>query len=62
MKFPNLSFLIIALIVGGGLYRQFDMETMTFENPALSAIYGVVFIAAVVLMIRGMRAKKSEEQ
>ncbi len=49
---PNFFFVIIALIVGGALYKQFDFENLTFEKPALALVYGIVFIVSIGLLIK----------
>lgn len=51
----NFFLVIIAAILSSALYRQFDAENMTFEKPALSALYGIVLIVPVYLMIKAYR-------
>lgn len=53
---PNYFFIVIALIIGSALIRQFNFEDYTFKQPVLAAIYSIVFIICVGLMI-----KKSKE-
>ena len=48
----NLVFLIIAFILGGALWKQFDFQTFKFDKPALAALYAVVFVASIYLLIR----------
>lgn len=54
---PNFFFVIIALILGGALYKQFDFQNLEFEYPALAVVYIIVFITSIVLMIK--KSKKN---
>lgn len=49
---PSFFTVIVALIVGTSLFREFDFETMKFENPALAFIYGAVLILTFALMLK----------
>lgn len=53
-KGKGLSFtmIVVALILGPILYKQFNFETYRFEKPALAALYLIVFIAAVMILIK----------
>lgn len=55
-KIP-VTFIIIALILGVAIFKQFDFETYKFENPLLAIIYIAVFIAAVYFIIKIIRNK-----
>ena len=48
-------FWIIAIILGVVLYKQFDFQTLKFENPALAVIYIVVFLFSVYYIIRNSK-------
>ena len=49
---PNLFAIIIILIVGSALFNQFDNEPYTFQKIALSIVYGLVIIIAIVFMVK----------
>lgn len=49
---PNFFSVIMAVIIGGGLYKQFDFQNLTFEKPALVAVYSIAFIACIGFMIK----------
>jgi hypothetical protein len=51
-KAPIFTFSIVAIIVGVTLFKQFDFESLTFEQPGLAIIYGIVFIASLYFIIR----------
>jgi hypothetical protein len=56
----SIVFLIIAIIVGSALYKQFDFQTMKFAKPALSVVYLITFVASVVVLVRGL-TRRSEK-
>lgn len=60
IKAPVFTMTIVAIIVGGALYKQFDFKTRTFENPALSALYAITFLLAVFVLVRNNRKKTSK--
>lgn len=49
---PNFFFVIVAVILGGALYREFDFQNLKFEKPALAVVYIIVFIACIGFMIK----------
>ena len=55
--FP-LILVIIAIIVGGGLLREFDFETFRFRKVGLGIVYLITFVATVAVIIRGRIVKK----
>lgn len=54
-KSINFFFLMIAIILGSTIYKQFDFEHLKFENPALAIIYIVVFVASIYFLIKDYR-------
>ncbi|WP_445452009.1 hypothetical protein [Flavobacterium sp. 25HG05S-40] len=48
----SIPFIIIAVILGSALYKQFDFQTQSFKQPALSLIYGISFIFAVFIVVK----------
>lgn len=53
-KGASMIWLIIGMLVGTALFKQFDASLGTFKNKALAAVYFVTFAAAVFLLIKGM--------
>lgn len=51
-KAPVFMMGIVAIIVGSALYKQIDFKTMSVEKPALSVLYAVTFLFAVVVLVR----------
>ena len=54
---PNFFSIVIALIVGGALIREFNFQDMTFENPALAVVYSIAFILSIGFMIKRSKNK-----
>jgi len=54
----SIPLIIIAVIVGSALYRQFDYATFRFKNVGLGIVYLITFVAAVVFLVRGRRSKE----
>ena len=55
MKFrivPNFFSVVMILILGGALIREFDFENLGFEKPALALVYLIAFILSVGFMIK----------
>jgi membrane protein DedA with SNARE-associated domain len=52
MKGPNFFWTLIALILGVTLYRKFDFENFTFEQPALAIVYVIVLVAAIFMIVK----------
>ena len=53
----SFTFLIVAIILGVTLYKQFDFKTLKFEHPALAVVYGIVFLGSVYVLVRKPQRK-----
>ena len=51
----SFTLLIVAVILGVTLYKQFDFQTLRFEKTGLAIVYLIVFIASVTILIRNLR-------
>lgn len=49
---PNFFSIIIAVIVGGALVKEFDFENLKFENPVLAVVYGITILLCIGFMIK----------
>jgi hypothetical protein len=54
----NFALTIIALIVGSAALRNVEFSTLSVRQPALTALYTVVFIGSVYAILHE-RKKKS---
>ena len=48
----NFFSVVIALIIGGTMYKQFDFQSFSFEKPALAIVYLIVFIFSIASMVK----------
>ncbi|PHR70997.1 MAG: hypothetical protein COA67_07300 [Lutibacter sp.] len=48
----NFFSVIVILIVGSALYKQFDYEHLKFEKPALAVVYSITLILSIAFMIK----------
>lgn len=55
----SIPFLIIAIIIGVALFKQFDFQTLSFENWALAIVYMVGLAIAVYVLVT---SRKSEPE
>lgn len=51
-------FIIIAIIVGRGLFKQINFETFEVKNIGITIIYLITFVLSIYVLLKG--AKKSE--
>jgi len=49
---PNFFSVIIAIIIGVALFKQFDFQNFKFEKPALTIVYIFAFMISIGLMIK----------
>lgn len=54
----TFTLIIVALILGWVLYKDFDFKTFSFEKPAMAAIYGTVFIVSLFVLIKNKIQKR----
>jgi len=62
-KKSSLSFplLVVVIILGAALYKQFDFETLKFEKPALAILYIIVFVVSLYILIKRPGRNRSEK-
>ncbi|WP_166921519.1 hypothetical protein [Flavobacterium poyangense] len=56
-KSLNFIFLIVAIILGSTLYKQFDFEKLKFEHNGLAILYSIVFAFSIFILIKDYRNK-----
>jgi Kef-type K+ transport system membrane component KefB len=57
-KGKTFLFVIIALILGWTLFKQFDFKNLKFEKPALATIYILTFLMSVYFLARKAKEKQ----
>jgi len=50
--------LLLAFIIGRGLYKQIEIDPFRFKQPAIATIYLVSSVALVVFMVWRWRKKE----
>ncbi len=55
----GLSFplLIIAIVIGATIFKQFDFKTLRFEEPAMAVIYILTFLMTVYFIFKNSKEK-----
>jgi hypothetical protein len=53
----SFTLIIVAIILGAALFKQFDFQQLRFEQPALAAIYLITFGICVSILIKNARKK-----
>jgi len=53
----NFFFLLIAIIVGSALFKQFDFKNLKFEKPALAIVYLLTFGFSLYFLIKHYKNK-----
>ncbi|RYU94779.1 hypothetical protein EWM59_15255 [Emticicia agri] len=55
----GLSFplLIIAIIIGVAIYKDFDFKNLRFEKPALAIVYILTFLMTVFFLVKKPKGK-----
>jgi len=61
-KAPNLILLIVAIILGVVLFKQFDFEKFKFQKPVLAVVYIIVFVAAVFLLVKNNKKSTNNQR
>ena len=60
----GLSFplLIIAIVLGWTIYKQFNFENFKFEKPAIAVVYIIAFAIVVYLLVKKDKKKDNNGQ
>jgi uncharacterized membrane protein (UPF0136 family) len=56
----NFFLLIIALIVGAALFKQFDFKTLRAEKPALAIVYAITFVFSIYFLVKDFRKREEK--
>ena len=60
IKLPHFVFTTIAIILGASLFKQFDFETLKFEQLALSIVYLIGFVLSIYAIMNDYK-KQAEK-
>lgn len=55
----GLSFplVIIAIVIGATIFKQFDFKTLRFDEPAMAVIYILTFLMTVYFIFKSNKEK-----
>ena len=56
-KSLNFVFVIIALILGWTLFKQFDFENLKFEKTGLAIVYIIGLVISIYFLIRNYKKR-----
>ncbi len=54
---PSFVLIIVAIILGVVLFKQFDFKKLEFEKPGLAVVYIIVFVFSIYILIKNSRSK-----
>lgn len=57
-KVYSFPMIIIAIVLGGTIFKEFDFKTLTFEKPALAVVYILTFLMTVYFIFKKDKEKK----
>ncbi|MEJ2902589.1 hypothetical protein [Pedobacter panaciterrae] len=57
-KGQSFLFLIIAIILGWTIFKQFDFENLKFEKPALAIVYILTFVMSVYFLVKNVKREE----
>lgn len=56
-KRPSFPFVVIAFVLAGGIFEEFNFESMEFEKPALAIVYILTFLMTLYFITKGLKSK-----
>jgi Ca2+/Na+ antiporter len=56
----GLSFplIIVAIVLGATIFKQFDFKTFKFESPAMAVIYILTFVMTVYFIFKNTKEEQ----
>jgi len=61
-KSLNFFFLIIAIILGWTLFKQFDFENLKFEHTGLAIVYIVTFAFVIYFLVKNYKSRPENKK
>ena len=50
--------IIIAVVLGWTIFKQFDFEKLKFEKPAMAVVYTLTFLMTVYFILKKEKGKE----
>jgi predicted ferric reductase len=54
----SFPLIIIAVILGWTIFKQFDFENLKFEKPAMAVVYILTFLMTVYFILKKDKGKE----
>jgi predicted ferric reductase len=54
----SFPLLIITVVLGWTIYKQFDFQNLKFEKPAMAVVYILTFLLTVYLILKKGKQKE----
>jgi hypothetical protein len=55
----SFPLLVIAIVLGATIFKQFSFDTLRFENPAMAVVYILTFLMTVYFIFRKNKQKEN---
>lgn len=56
-KTLSFTLIVVAVILGVTLFKQFDFEHLKFEKTGLAIVYLIAFVISVFVLVKNSRRK-----
>jgi hypothetical protein len=54
----SFPLIIIAVVLGWTIFKQFDFEKLKFEKPAMAVVYTLTFLMTVYFILKKDKGKE----
>lgn len=52
--------IVVAIVLGVTIYKQFHFDTLKFEQPAMAVVYILTFLMVVYFLIKNAKDNKKK--
>lgn len=54
----SFPLIIIAVVLGGTIFKEFDFKNLTFEKPSLAVVYILTLLMTIILSLKKIKQKQ----
>lgn len=58
----SFPLIIIAIVLGGTIFKEFDFKNLTFEKPALAVVYILTLLMTIYFIFKKDKSKAKKEE
>lgn len=58
----SFPLIIIAVVLGGTIFKEFDFKNLTFEKPALAVVNILTLLMTIYFIFKKDKAKAEKEE